>query len=616
MSLAMPVNNNIPLNASAPIPEGPSESVLQIGRMQKAMGINSDRIGNDGRVIPQTYNNLLKKGNRVMRKMTGNTHLAIAEAAFEAAADSIGVPHPWVTYDVGRYGRPLSIRKSLQKSFFNNLGREYFGPTFYGDQTMADLAKAMSTANLGGSFGDATPLRLQNLDATMTSVLYEEQHFVLWNWLERVPSIQPYFEWNDRLSYGDDRSFPAFTEGGTPPGATAQFSRNGIYIRYFGTRRGITHQMALTGQLGGAMVDPVAEENRDGVMALLARCEHNFLWGDHTILDNNGNTVNFDGLILALQNGTQYVGPSQVNPMPSNYVGGQNIIDMQGKYMDFSNIEDVARKLYEAGYVTNFRNVRAIMSPSVLADLSNIKMVSEFKLLPQLQPYGYYPGAPLAGYQSNFGFIPFTPSLFLKRAGMNDQPPVQAGMLSPATPSCTVAAGAPGSGVTSNFLPVNALGTGTSDAGTYYYWVTAGNDSGESLPSASANVTVAAGQVVTITITPGASNGQPQTYYRIYRGTVNSPTDAGTGCIATVAANGNNTVTYTDTNAWRPQTGMFLVLERSPQNLCVAQMCPIMKWPLAITSTTVEWLILLYHALVVKAPQRMFLIKNIGRLNL
>lgn len=608
MNLAVPQNaSNIPLNGGRFLPNGPSSDALEIGRMQKAAGINSDRIGNDGRTIPQSYNQLLKKGSRVTKRMTGNSHLALLEATMEAAAESMGVPHAFSTYDVAMSGKPRSMRKSMTQ----NLGREYFGPSFMGDQTMADLAKAMSTTNLGGSFGDATPLRLQNLDATMTSVLYEEQHFVLWNWLERVPSIQPYFEWNDRLSYGDDRSFPAFAEGGTPPGATAQFSRNGIYIRYFGTRRGITHQMALTGQLGGSMVDPVAEENRDGAMALLSRTEHNFLFGDHNITDNYGNVTNYDGLILALQNGTQYVGASQSNQLPSNYAAGQNILDMKGQYLDFSNIEDIARILAEEGYVTNFRNVRAFMSPTVLADLSNVKMTSEFKLLPQSQPYGYYPGAPLAGYQSNFGFIPFTYDLFMKRAGMTDQSPITAGQQSPATPSCAVAAG---SGSGSQFLATN--GAGGSDAGTYYYWVTAGNDSGETVASASASAVVAAGQVVTVTITPGSSNGQPLTYYRVYRGTVNSPTDKGTGCIATIAANGSNNVTYTDVNSWRPQTGMFLVVDRSPANLAIAQMCPMMKWPLAITSTTVEWLILLYHAMVVKAPQRMFLVKNIGRLNL
>ncbi len=610
MSFAVPTTNNVPINASAPLPAGVTEDALQIQRMQKAMGVDSDRIANDGRVIPKTYNELLKKGNRSIRKMTGDSHLALIEATIESGAESVGLPNPWHNYDMARYGKPVSMKKS----FFNNTGREYFGPSFSGDQTMADLAKAMSTSNLGGSFGDATPLRLQNLDATMTSVLFEEQHFTLWNFLDRIPSIQPYFEWNDRLSYGDDRSFPAFMEGGTPPGATAQFSRNGIYIRYFGTRRGITHQMALTGQLGGSMVDPVAEENRDGAMSLLARCEHNFLWGDHLITDNLGNTVNFDGLIKAVQNGTQYVGASQTNPMPSNYAAGQNILDMKGKYMDFSDIENIGKTLAESGFVTNFRNVRAFMSPSVLADLSNVKMVSEFKLMPQMQPYGYYPGAPLAGYQSNFGFIPFTYDLFMKRAGMTDQPLAVAGPQSPATPSVSAAAGAPTGAQVSSFLASN--GAGTSDAAIYYYFVTAGNDSSESAASASANVAVAAGQVVTLTINPGASNGQTQTYYRVYRGTVNSATDPGTGCIATVAANGSSAVTYADQNDWRPQLGMFLVVDRTPSNLAIAQMAPMMKWPLAITSTTVEWLVLLYHALVVKAPQRMYLVKNVGRLNL
>jgi hypothetical protein len=102
---------------------------------------------------------------------------------------------------------------------------------------------------------------------------------------------------------------------------------------------------------------------------------------------------------------------------------------------------------------------------------------------------------------------------------------------------------------------------------------------------------------------------------RIYRGTVNSTTDDGTGCIETINAYNLSTVSFTDENAWRPQTGMIVMVDRTPYNLAIAQMLPMLKWPLAITSTTVEWLILLYHALVVKAPQRMYIIKNIGRLN-
>ncbi len=573
-----------------------------------------------GRRRPQPYDKVIKSARELdplLKSLTGDQLLCAMEATLQSR-----MPNYWHMVDTGWYGapqgNPLEKRMGKSMGFSNNLGRQYFGPTFSGDATMSDLAKAMATQNIGGSYGDDTPLRLQNLDATMTSVLYEEQHFVKWNWLERVPSIQPYYEWVDRLSYGDDRSQPAFVEGGTPAGGTASFSRNGVYVRYFGVRRGITHQMALTGQLGGSMVDPVAEENRDGAMQLLARCERNFVWGDHNITDNNGNTVNYDGLVLALQNGVQFVGASQSNGMPNGYSAGLNILDFQGTYPDFGIFESVGRLMAEAGFVTNFRNMRAFMSPTVIEDLAKIQLSEQIQVLGQRPYTGWYQGAPLVGYQTNFGFIPFTYDIFLRRAGMTDQPPQTSATQAPGAPnsSSTVAAASPTGNQTSEFYAAPA-GGGT-DAGTYYYWLTAGNDNGESTAISLGAVAVAVGQVVNATVVPGPSNGNPCTYFRLYRGTVNSQTDPGTGCIATFASAGptsSTSVTYTDTNYWRPQTGMLLFVERTPSNLCIAQMAPMLKWPLAITSTTVEWLLLLYHTLVVKAPQRQFLVRNIGRLN-
>jgi hypothetical protein len=44
-------------------------------------------------------------------------------------------------------------------------------------------------------------------------------------------------------------------------------------------------------------------------------------------------------------------------------------------------------------------------------------------------------------------------------------------------------------------------------------------------------------------------------------------------------------------------------------------MSPLLKMPLAPVSTTFEYLLLLYHTLVLKAPERQFVFKNVGKLN-
>src|SRR5690606_33259977 len=99
---------------------------------------------------------------------------------------------------------------------------------------------------------------------TMTSVLFDNSHLVLFSWLNKVPSIQPLYQWNRRQLYGSHRGSPGFREGGTPKGGQSRWSRQTATVRYMGVRRGITHQMLQTGAMGGSQIDPVTEENTNG----------------------------------------------------------------------------------------------------------------------------------------------------------------------------------------------------------------------------------------------------------------------------------------------------------------------------------------------------------------
>ena len=63
-----------------------------------------------------------------------------------------------------------------------------------------------------------------------------------------------------------------------------------------------------------------------------------------------------------------------------------------------------------------------------------------------------------------------------------------------------------------------------------------------------------------------------------------------------------------------PDTNLAPLLCRNPADLVVAQMSPLLKMPLAPVSTTFEYLLLLYHTLVVKAPERQIIFKNVGLL--
>ncbi len=508
-----------------------------------------------------------------------------------------------------------------------------------------DFERALASTNLGAGYADGTAMATLNLDTTMTSVLYDNQHLVLWNWLNRVPSINPLYQWTERDQYGSVRGGFGFTQGGLPPTGIGRWTRNQATVCFFGVRRGITDVEAQSGLLGGVMVDPVQEEDRDGAFQALGLAERNFTFGDPTVTDPLGNTVNYAGLLMQLLDGgsfnSQYFGPNTGSTTQalngSQHYGraaaGVNVLDLQGKYLEFGDMNNIAATLYNRGYLGSFANLRAFMTPDTLTDFSNMRAFTERRLLTPEIPtgrngIGFTTGEPIPGHMTQFGLIPFTASIFLQetpggQAHVNGAVPE--GDSPPAQPTFTASAEAVPTGVTSYFLVTN--GIGGDDAGTYYYWVSAAGDLGESLPvgtvPASASVptpdgvavTVAVGEVVSLTITPGASNGQAVTRFRVYRGTVNELADPSTTIIGHVSVNPVQPTaqSFIDNNSTRSGTSIALFLERTPNNLAVAQLAPLTKYPLAIVATKVEWLLLLYHVIALKARQRAFLVLNIGR---
>jgi hypothetical protein len=482
------------------------------------------------------------------------------------------------------------MRAPLVKSF-EYLGKAEWGAGFSADQRMVELndnlRKAMGTTSMGGVFADATPLRLENLDSTMTSVLVTADHLKLWKAFPRRPSMQPFFEWMRRNGYGSHRGSPGFREGGNPAGGQASWARGNVLVKYLGVRRGYTHQMFTTGQMGGSFVDPVAEENMNGTLQLLEMIERQILWGNKAIHDSTDAEVNYDGLYTL---------------MAASYPS--NIIDLEGQPMDFDDLENYAERLVTKSKLLNFADIRTFWKPRVLSDLAKLKVTAERKELGGDIPAGYRPGVPLLGYKTQHGYFPFEDSILLD--------PVEDGLpLAVAEPKSPVdAAWDPGTPVVAT--DVNSK---LENGKTYYYWAAPFSESGESVPVACplAGVVGAAitavGQKVTLTLS--ATHGDSTNKMigkRIYRSETNLLANA--GLVATVPT---ATTTFTDLNQLRPGMGMGLILNLNESDMVIAQMLPLLKFPLAVVSTQIEFLLMLYHALALKAPERALIIKNIGQ---
>lgn len=480
-------------------------------------------------------------------------------------------------------------KKFLAKSF-NQLAKSQYGNAWEGVEQYVDklsqpLVKALATTSVAGSnFSNGTPLVLQNLDSIMTSVLFTEEQLVKQRFIDRVPSINPIYQWNRRNTYGSNRGAMGFAEGGIGPVGNASWSRNQETVRFFGVQRGTTIVANLAGALGGMFDNPVEEEEYDGTMQLLNSVERSLVWGNSQVTDGAGNPIFYDGFYRKLR----YGGYAK-----------SNIIDLRGNPLTFDIFSEIAA-LLQKNYVTNTRNLAAFLDPDTLQTLQLQKNTAERRMMgASPSDGGFVAGTPLKGYDTQLGFIPFVPDVFLDPVDQKS-PLATADFGAPATPaSVTVSVGAPTGGVVSQWA--------SSDAGTVYYSVAAFNASGESLSFVTTGAAALATSVNTVTI-PNVSGAFG---YRIYRGKVSNGSDA--QWIAEVANVGGANTVFVDDNFILPGTNVSLIVEKSQQNVVMPQMAPLLKLPLAIQNTTIPFGLLYLHTLAVKAPERQFMIINIGK---
>lgn len=489
--------------------------------------------------------------------------------AFALAKHSLETPYQPKTFN------------RLAKNALQNAGLD--STDQYVSQLSQPLAKALATSSVGGAnFADGSNLVLQNLDSIMTSVLFTQDQLVKQRFIERVPSINPVYQWNRRNQYGTSRGALGFAEGSIGPVGNGSWTRNTADVKFFGVQRGTTVVANIAGALGGMFDNPIEEEEYDGTMQLLGGVERALTWGNSTITDNNGNTIFYDGFYRQI---------SSLYP--------QNIIDMHGQPMDFDVISEIAAQ-YAKQYVTSARDIAAFIPPDPLQTLQLMKTQSERNMDLTVRDGGFAAGTPIEGYRTQIGFIPFVQDVFLDPLDGGKTPLTAANSGAPSAPSAASASvGAPTGSQTSNWQ--------ASDANTVYYSVSAFNASGESLATIGTGVAVSAGDVVTLTIT----NVSGAYGYRIYRGVQSNGSDA--GWISDVAASTGGSVTFVDENLIMPNTDVALFVNKDPVNCVIAQMAPLLKLPLAVQNTTIPFGLLYLHTLAVKAAERQFMVVNIGK---
>lgn len=415
----------------------------------------------------------------------------------------------------------------------------------------------------------------ENLEATTVNVvaaLKEDCKVV--NMLKKEPSNSTIHEYNRRTEHGDHR-FLSVPEGGSSQETNQSVERATLAMKYLQTRRSVTKQMEVVRTFEGAL----ASEKMSGVETIIKGLENQCIHGDSSVVPTE-----FDGLIK------QILGSSNAYKKDAR---GATIATLGETIFD-----DAAQEVWERG-----GDLKRALFPAVLA--KSIKSLFEDKeryimnngvnnFSMGLHPYVTAIGSSIAMSGENAGADKFyRVKGKVTAAGSTTQ--------RPSAPTSVSAAAA--SNASSKFV--------SADAGNYKYAVHAVNAYGISAGTAvSAAVAIAAGDGVTLTITP-ASDGTPATGFIITRSA-----KGGNDLYEMVqcGASSSATTTYVDLNEDLPGTASITLLSegRIEPILALSQLMPVSTIPLYPTaSAETPFLVAFFGALENRAPEFCSLIKNI-----
>lgn len=471
--------------------------------------------------------------------------------------------------------------------------RDYEGIQGFGVSSAKDveeLNKALTAGTQYPPTSGGSALRVESLEATLRVVTFTLGHIKFWKMIPKLPAFSTVEEYNRLTDYGADAG--AFTnEGDLPESQDSTYERKTALVKFLGTTREVTHPMTLVRPAHGNVI---ALETQNGAAWLVERLERALFSGRS---DNISQEI--DGLQKQLLDGLGVTDPNTMLYDATDVLkaGAETvIIDKRGEPLLENDLETGTNYV-----VQNYGTPTDLMlAPQAMSDISKQFYPRERVNLPA--PTEGRVGLAIKSFDSNAGPIAFQPDIFLRSGRNNGVKSVPAAATSTKAPTApTHAFAAPGADAKSMFK--------AADAGVHYYSITAVNRYGETVGSAAATATLAAGESVVITITDGGG-ANVATAYKIYRTPKAGGASASMQYMTTVPKAGATTP-FTDRNWWVPGTSQAYMVQNNLQNYSVRQLAPMMKIPLATVAASIRWMQLLYLTMILYTPKKNILYINV-----
>ncbi len=459
------------------------------------------------------------------------------------------------------------------------------GRSTTGEMAMGDVAALRKALEAGygtdvAQLQGAGALRVQSLEKTMLSTIQENQHFALFNELQKTNATATVDEWTEQSGVGGFLGGSTNTEAGAIAAAQGDYARRVGLVKYLMTRR----EVSFVATLQGSIVEAEAVEARNGALQLLTDAEFLCFEGDSRVVPTE-----FDGI------------GQQIETLDS----ADHVIDAEADELKSIHLVDRAAATI-AGFGNFGTPTHIFMSQLTQSDF-NTHLDPAFRVSLTGSPQELMIGAPVKGISTSWGNIKTVADVFIRderqqRPFQLDYPAVATANAGMAPAGVTAEAGA--GGADTKFA--------AKHAGNYYYAVAGVSAAGQSPVVVADQVAVAAGQAVTLTIQASASGAE--TGYAIYRGRKNGTNQlTDLRLVKRIPRTGASTV-FVDKNRDIPGTTKAYILNMAPgaQAITWRQLLPMTKFPLYPTqAATVPWAQLLFGYLRLGKRKHHVVIKNI-----
>ena len=456
-------------------------------------------------------------------------------------------------------------------------------PGFVGYQTPAQMGD-----------GSLSPLALQSIEPNLAIATFQTKHLTLWQKLAKTTANNFVHEYTSVIENGLDSSpFISEGQGGSDTLSTNQsvYERKFVKIKFMAERRQVSDMASMLSLLGGNST-ALAEETERGTLTLLKKMEKALWFGDEDV-----NPDGFDGLIKQIERTSGAIVDGQGRPYRSN------TWDLEGSAPTILLLQEILGAVYSS---PNFGEPDTIyVTPNVYAELQK-----------QFNEQGRYDisvssNSIVAGVKSITVMAPYGPveivsAPFLERSEKPN--------------SIELA----GHGISASFgtQPTAANDTTNKskfkagDAGYYKYAVVAVNKLGMTLPIVSDAVQIASGDKVSMKIT---RTGNPAISYRLYR-TAKASSSAAINTdtlkfIMEVSASQLEGNSFADFNHFMYGCSHIIFANHDPGQMAFAKLMDFMRKDLAQVSTTKPFLLMLFGSLMVKTPNKFWVVRNAGTNN-